>query len=458
MYRQTDLDNIKKNLDYINEEALKKRQEIIEPTMKEFKDVYAAVLEFIKKTRRIVYGGYAQNHLIKIKNPDDVFYKKLDRADIEFYSYEPIKDIIELSDYLHSKGFKHIEGKGGVHEETYKIFVNFDNYVDVSYMPKNVYDNLPTIEDQGIRYSHPHLMLVDAFRVYADPITSYWRLDKTFNRFVTLMKYYPFDTNYEKYKITYDTKLPEEELKNIKRFVRHKILHKSQLIIIGHYAFNYLVKKVNKDLDFNYFTYYQAISINYKEEREEIANFLKKEYKDKIIVKHFTPFFQFYDFHTEYYYRQSRIGSEGYNDVCILKIYGHNNRCIVNNFSEKKQAYFGTFQAIFLYLLIDYQYAICKRDNEEKNNYMGMITRLLKARQYYLDSHDITVLDKSPFQEFTLQCLGSTEDPMRMARLEALKKRDSGKQVSFNYKPKGTAGKVPMYRFENTSGNEILNK
>jgi len=448
MYRQTDLEHIKKNLDYINTEALKKRQEIIEPTIKEFKDVYIAILEFIKKNRKIVYGGYAQNHLIKMKNPNDAFYKDTDRADIEFYSYEPLKDIVELADFLHSKKFKYIEGKGGVHEETYKIFVNFDNYVDISYMPKNVYDNLPTIEDQGIRYSHPHLMLIDAFRVYADPITSYWRLDKTFNRFVTLMKYYPFDTSFEKYKIDYETKLKEDELKEIKRFVRHKILHNSQLIVIGHYAFNYLVKKVNKDLNFSSFNYYQAISINYKEDRESIGNFLKKEYKDKLSTKHFTPFFQFYDYHTEYYY----------NDVCILKLYGHNNRCIVNNYSDKKKTFFGTFQAIFLYLLIDYQYAICKRDSKEKNNYMSMIIRILKAREYYLDSHDITVLDKSPFQEFTLQCLGSTEDPMRMARLESLKKREAGKQVSFNYKPKGNPGKVPVYRFDNTSGNEILNK
>ena len=146
------------------------------------------------------------------------------------------------------------------------------------------------------------------------------------------------------------------------------------------------------------------------------------------------------------------------NNICILKLYGHNNRCIVNTFSERKKVFFGTFQLVFLYLLIDYQYAICNRNDREKNNYMSMITRLLKARELYLDTHNITILDKSPFQEFTLQCLGSTEDPMRMARLEGLKKREAGKQVSFNYKPKGNPGKVPVYRFDNTSGNEILNK
>jgi hypothetical protein len=448
MYRQTDLEFIKKNLDYIKDEALKKRQDIIEPTISEYKNVYKAILEFIKKTKRIVYGGYAQNHLIKMKNSNDVFYKETDIADIEFYSYEPLKDIVELADFLHSKGFKYVEGKGGVHEETYKIFVNFENYVDVSYMPKNVYDNLPTIEDDGIKYSHPHLMLIDAFRVYADPLTSYWRLDKTFNRFATLIKHYPFDTNFEKYKIMYDINISQDELKKVKHFIRHKVLHGSQLIVIGNYAFNYLVKKVNKNLEFENCPYYQAVSINYKEDKDSIEKFLKKEYNNKITVKHFTPFFQFYDFHTEYYY----------NNICILKIYGHNNRCIVNNFSERKKVFFGTFQLVFLYLLIDYQYAITNRNDREKNNYMSMITRLLKAREYYLDTHNITILDKSPFQEFTLQCLGSTEDPMRMARLEGLRKREAGKQSTFNYKPKGNPGKVPVYRFDNTSGNEILNK
>jgi hypothetical protein len=70
----------------------------------------------------------------------------------------------------------------------------------------------------------------------------------------------------------------------------------------------------------------------------------------------------------------------------------------------------------------------------------------------------ISVLDKSPFQEFTLQCLGSTEDPLRMAMLEGKRRKDAGKQMKFRYDPKGKPGKVPEYRFGNSSGNEILNK
>jgi hypothetical protein len=199
------------------------------------------------------------------------------------------------------------------------------------------------------------------------------------------------------------------------------------------------------DLEFEDFPYYQIISINYLEDRENVGKILKETFKDQITIKHFTPYFQFYDAHTEYYYKNQ----------CVLKLYGHNNRCIVNNFSDKKKVFFGTFQLIFLYLLADYQYAITRRDSRERDNYMSMITRLLKARQRYLDKHDITILDKSPFQEFTLQCLGSTQDPLRMARIEMMKRKGEGKVIVFRYDPTGKPGKIPNFRFNNTSGNEI---
>jgi len=444
MYRDIDLEIIKKGMDDIKEEAMKKKLDTLEPTITEFRDVYNNIIDYIKRKKKIIYGGYAQNHLIKMKNKNDAFYKETDLADIEFYSHEPLTDVVELCDFLHSKGFSHVEGKDGVHPETYKIFVNYQNYCDLSYMPKNVYDNLDYIEDKGLRFTHPHFMLVDAFRVYSDPLTSYFRLDKTFSRSSTLIRYYPFSSSFESDRPSYPSKL--DNLNFIKRFVRHKVLHHSQFIVIGHYAYNYLVKKAKLNLEFDNFTYYQAVSINYKEDNEKVGKFLKDEFKDKLTIKHFTPYFQFYDAHTEYYYK----------DVCIFKLYGHNNRCIVNNFSEKKEVFFGTFQLIFLYLLIDYQYAKTQRNKVEERNYMIMITRLLKARLAYLDSHDITILDKSPFQEFTLQCIGTTEDPLRMVLLERKRKREAGKQMTFNYSPKGTPGKVPVFRFNNTSGNEIL--
>jgi len=64
MYKQSDIDLIKKNIDIIKDDATKKKLEIMEPTLKEFKEVYSVILDYIKIKKRIIYGGYAQIHLI----------------------------------------------------------------------------------------------------------------------------------------------------------------------------------------------------------------------------------------------------------------------------------------------------------------------------------------------------------------------------------------------------------
>ena len=125
MYRQDDINVIEKNIDTIKNEARRKTLELMEPTLKEFTEVFAVILDFIKRKKRIIYGGYAQNSLIKKKNKFDVFYKELDCADIEFYTFQPLEDAIELSDLLYSRKFKFVQVAEGVHNGTYKIFVNF---------------------------------------------------------------------------------------------------------------------------------------------------------------------------------------------------------------------------------------------------------------------------------------------------------------------------------------------
>ena len=82
--------------------------------------------------------------------------------------------------------------------------------------------NCPYITVDGLKLTHPHFMLTDAYRVYTDPMTSYFRLEKTFSRFTTLMKYYPFDTKAEYNKLSYNR---TKENDSILRFIRKHIMH-----------------------------------------------------------------------------------------------------------------------------------------------------------------------------------------------------------------------------------------
>ena len=434
MYRITDIENIKIELSSIQEKAAILYKTNFEPTYSESNEVYKAIIEYIKKNKRIVYGGYAQNSLIKIKNINDVFYKETETPDIEFYSFEPLVDTIQLCDFLYKKNFKYVQGTDGVHTGTYKIFVNFINYCDISYLAKNIYNNCLYIEDKlGIRYAHPYFMYVDFFRVFADPMTSYWRLDKSFNRYIKLEKYYPIENapKNDLYKNIYNP---------IYKIIKKKIIQKSKLINIGLYAYNYYIKK-NGEKPVN-IDFYELISIDYKTDSKNILNKLKSLFGNKITYNEFSPFYEFFDKKTEYLL----------NNKIILRLYANNSKCVVCNYSNKKKCYIGTYQLVYLYFLANYIYNIINKNKQFANNYNFLLYNLNKIKNEYLDKNNKTVLDETPFQEFTMKCIGDTTDFLRKARLD---KKKNNKDV-FRYTPTGAEKKIPNYIYPNHSGNKII--
>ena len=108
---------------------------------------------------------------------------------------------------------------------------------------------------------------------------------------------------------------------------------------------------------------------------------------------------------------------------------------------------------MLLYSIINYNIGIIRSNKFNEMVYGTMITRLFKARNTYLENKNITVLDTSPFQEFTTECIGEPKDILRESFLDKAKKREQGKLVSFLYKPKENPGKKPNFKFDNTSGN-----
>ena len=78
----------------------------------------------------------------------------------------------------------------------------------------------------------------------------------------------------------------------------------------------------------------------------------------------------------------------------------------------------------------------------------------------YLDKHDKNVLDKTPFEEFIIKCIGIAHDPIREARLTMKKKYKKGMKPNFRYEPSDNLSdnpkKIPDFKFSNSSGNEII--
>ncbi len=440
MYNEKQLKDIDLNLkDVINEAMKIYLKNFKEPGLDEFEMVRKDVLEFIKKNKLIVYGGYAQNKLIGIKNKEDQFYNEFSYADVEVYSSNPIGDSMKMGDMLFEKKYKHVQVKEGVHNETYKVFCNFENYADVSYIDEKIFNNMPVIEIEGIRFCHPHFMQVDAYRVYTDLLTSNFRLEKTLTRFNVLMNHYPFDLQ-KKYKV--DISPISEEISS---FIKKNIIHNSDYVIIGQHAFNYYAKKLVKDenvvLPEGCF---ELICKDLREDSKKAIALLKNKFKN-VMYKRYYKFFQFFDELIEVYI----------NNKLVLKLYGNNDRCIVYKYSEKKLTKYATFQLLILYLLADFVRCYVNKNKKGEENNMSMITEIYRLRNKFFESNSLTIFDDSPFQEFTTDCIGVPLDQMRESFEQGARKKEQGKRMKFVYNPSGKEVKPPNYIFKNHSGDEI---
>ena len=448
MLRSQDISIVKSSLEDLSKKSDDIRLKKYEPTLSQLDKIYQDVYQFAKDNKMVIYGGWAQNYLIKKKNPSDVFYnEEAFLNDIEFYSPTPIECGMKLAKYLYKKGYPYIQLAEGVHEETYKLFVNFHNFCDISYIPKNVYDNMPKYSIDGFIFTHPHFMTIDAFRVYADPMFSFWRLEKTFSRFNVLLKHYPL----------FDKKLVKTNLnlnqidENVFKFLKQEFIHNKDLIVIHHYAYNYFIKKTprNKDLVVN-IPYLSVISVNYKKDIKNITKTLEKKYPGKIKLKEFYPFFQFLGRKTEFYL----------DNKLIFVVYAHNDRCTVYqaNFSENKKTLFGTFSLVRLMFMCEFSNQKIHNNKKDSDMYFDLLQNLSQARIEFLDEKELNVMDESPFQEFTFECLGEAIDPIRHARLKVVEKIKQKKKIKFNYDPDMKFdAKVPDYKFDNSSGNPITN-
>ncbi len=449
MYRIEDIDDITKEMNKIKDESALEYKKRFEPTTKEISEVYKTIIDFIIDKKRVAYGGFAQNLLVKNKNIKEAFYTEIDGAyyslpniaDCEFYSPTPVQDMHDLCDLLHKKGFKYIRGEEGVHEETYKIFVNFINYTDITYMPLNIFNNMPIVKVDNIKCTHPYFMLVDTYRVITDPMTSYFRLDKSIFRFQKLLKYYPIEKTKDKISLNSN--------KKILNIIHDKIIINSKYVVVGFYGMDYYLSKISDKEKINDYPYYEIITINLKNDIKNIYKLLTDNFdKNKIKVKEYVPFFQFLDRKTEFYI----------DNKLVLRVFGNNNRCIVHNFSSKDSIYFGTYSLVLMYLFFDYYSAYINRDKINTDLYSSLISKFFHARNTYLDLHNLTVLSKSPFQDFTNECIGIPSDLIREARLRLFQRKitNGKRKIKYSYQPTGTPRKAPEYIFNNTSGNEII--
>ena len=433
IYTQHDIDVINDNIDILMKEVDKIKQENFEPTIQEFRSVINEMKKFIQRKNRIVYGGSALNNLIAKKNPNDTFYGEYDRPDFEFYSPDPLNDVKELCDYLYSKDFKYVSSAQAMHGDTYKIYVNEMDAGDITYVPAFIYNKLPYIEQDGLKYIHPHFAYIDYLRMYTDPLMSFWRLQKAIPRGMLLLKNFPLEVGTDK--IKYDVLSIKEE--NVIKDISKMFEKMNSIIHVGSYAVKFFtIDKESQLLPF------EVNSVEYESDVNKIYNELSKKYN--ITVKEYWPYFQFWNRHIDFFC----------NGKLVLSIFNGNGKCIP--YRKYEAGFIASFQYVLLHHLIKFYYF--NNNKQDTSNIKNIIGEILRSRSNYLKKHNKTVMDDTLFREFQINCLGKALDPMRYAFVDMQTKLAQGKRIKWRYNPRTDFDlKLPDYSFDNTSGNIIKN-
>ena len=446
LYRDEDINAVSEKIDEIMKIADRKAVQTLDVTYKEYLIVFKHISDFIKSNKRIVYGGIALNEMLKDKSPKDVIYEEYSKNDIEIYSPDPVSDIFQICDMLKEKKFQYVQASEAQHSGTFTIFANFEKYCDITYVPKLIYNNMPTINVNGFRLINPIFILTDTLRVYTDPLTSYFRLDKSFKRGNLLLKVADYKPNKGKVLIN----KPSDSVKLIMQTIIPEISEIKDVIFIDDIAYNDYM-----DLDISEIEHIGIIVPRIRENGQKIYNILADSiarqdinFKENMKIEEYNIFFQYWE---------HRIVIK-YHNKPIVTIYANVNKCLPFREIEfgKTRINIANFTLTILYNMIHFIYATINKLNSKDYEYR--IGNLLDKRNEFLDKKKLTILDDTKYKEFQIECLGTTTDFQRSYFVKLQKRRDKGGVSVFRYAPDSKNNTLTReFKFPNEAGTLIVN-
>lgn len=447
----------------------------LEPNIDERNEVREIIKQFLREKKCKVYGGTALNEAIRLIEPSDCFYTEYDFGDYEFYTPTPIMDMKELADILYKKGFKYIQVSEAQHPETYTLFVNFIGYCDASYVPKNVYYGINTIESDGILYVHPHFTFIDQLRIFNDPLNSAkLRWEKTYKRCYKILKHYPFE--FFNRKTNFKENTYKEILDKIKKEFMTNKENSSMALISGADAYNFYIGHASNQHEVEHMArttygqnrsklsdylisvpYMELIAVQYRDFVNKLYEYIKTlvDEPTAVTLEEFYPLFQFTGYSVII----------NYQSVPLVKIIQADGFCIPNIPTKAGYSYV-SYQYLLMRLLINKFRAFLEKNKEDYFNYNILVSGLIHVRNVYLSALNIGPINNTPFSEFKVGCMGTTASYPRARRLYDLQKRKEGKYFKFTYfpekyhkegQPEAEVFGPSRHIFKNTSGNRITN-
>jgi hypothetical protein len=157
----------------------------------EARKIVTIMERFLRIKARVVYGGAAINAHLSAENK---FYDpNVNLPDYDFMTPDPLQDCADLVVAFQEEGFTEVDAKFGIHEGTYKVFVNFRPAADITYMPPNIYERLirDSAQIDGIHYASVDYLRMNMYLELSRPAGNVSRWEKVYERLLLLNLEYP---------------------------------------------------------------------------------------------------------------------------------------------------------------------------------------------------------------------------------------------------------------------------
>lgn len=224
-----------------------------------YKSMFTIVRDFVISKSLMLYGGFALNEVLPTV---DKIYDEYELPDYDFFSPTARQHAIELANRYHVAGYSFIEVKEGLHESTYKVFVEFKSVADVTQLPPNLYRHFKTISKK----EKSLISIYNSSQKYSIAPMSYLRYSmhyelshpeghierwmKVYPRFMILFHRYPIQTNSLKC-VASLFKPINDHIQIVKIITEYIITQKYP--IVGSYAAIYYLRQYDKQIPSNHF-------------------------------------------------------------------------------------------------------------------------------------------------------------------------------------------------------------
>jgi hypothetical protein len=161
----------------------------------EIVEIIRIVEEFIADKKLVCYGGTAINNILP--KFAQFYDKNIEIPDYDFFSPTAMDHAKELADIYARHGYEEVEAKAGMHEGTYKVYVNFLPVADITYLHPVLFDSLKreSISLAGIRYAPANYLRMGMFLELSRPDGDVSRWEKVLKRINLLNKHYPLTSD-----------------------------------------------------------------------------------------------------------------------------------------------------------------------------------------------------------------------------------------------------------------------